>query len=329
MSILKTLKTDASETVVLMLVPDAFLPHISEFMDDLKTKWFAGEPPFKEAMEDVITLTTATVQGAPELPHGSDIVSLIRRAASVGVRMTDSQQRRMVELFGDARCSAMFGPNWGEGAFKLAKVADRETLTRHDGKWVTVPNQHFRQDVLDAIIAFQPPAPPIGDPMVIPFGPDTSNDHLLHPATPPQQAVPQDVNYYQPQQFVPPQYAVSAPQVQQAYQQTPPPQGYAGYQAVPQSYGLNPAQYQAKLDELIKLSYTGRDLSNPQIGLIDKTIKMGAYRIFPGRKDGPMQEFLRLCGKTKRKEDKSGYEPNPAFDQGFFSYVNQFCGNQN
>lgn len=344
MSFIKSVKTSETETILLLLVPDAFLPHISGYMDDLKAKWFAGEEPFSEAMQEVVTFTTAAAQPAPEMPEGSNIISMLQRAASVGARMTDSQERRMRELFGDARASALFGPNWGEGAFRLAKVADPQTLTRHDGKWVQINNTSFRQDVYNAIMAWPLPA----DPMAIPMGneyrpgPDTSNDHLLTQGLlPPQMVVPQDVNFYgnmqippaqqamaqhfadqaiaqtantsQPQ-FVPPQYQVAQPQMQAAYQQVTHP-------------GLHPQFYPQKLEELIKLSHTGRDLSNAQLGLIDKTIKFASARIFNGRKDGSMQEFLRLCSKSRRKADKTGYEPNPEFDQQFFDYVNRFCGN--
>jgi len=253
--------------------------------------------------------------------------------------MTDSQERRMRELFGDARATALFAPHWGEGAFRLAKVADPQTLTRHNGQWVQINNTSFRRDVYDAIMAWELPANPMdipigNEPMPNPPvvtvqipspypGPDTRNDHMLTPASAPQMAVPQDVNYYQqkhtfdpgPQPaFVPPQYQVAQPQMQAAYQQVVSP-------------GLHPQVYQQKVEELVRLSHTGRDLSNRQLGLIDRTIKFASTRIFIGRKDGSMQEFLRLCSKSRQKADKSGYEPNPEFDQQFSDYVNKFCGN--
>lgn len=361
MSVLNSLKTSETETAILLLVPDSFLPHITAQIDDLKAKWFAGEPPFDNDMKDIVTLTTAQQQGAPDLPLGANIVGMIQRSASVGAKMTDSQIRRMKELFGEARANFLFGPNWGEGAFKLAKYADPQTLTRVDGKWVQVNNTQFRRDMYDALMNYQLPANPmdipIGDepqprpPIVAvqvpaPYpGPDTRNDHLLNQTVLPGVAVPQDVDYYNQavaptvpyptpqvpqtgqygapsQQFVPPQYNVTPQQYAQQY--TAPPQAYQQ----PTQTRLDPQMYPAKLEELIRNSHTGRqELSQPQVNLIEKTIKGSAFRIFTGRKDGSLQEFLRLCNKSRRKADKSGYENNPEFDQQFFDYVNRYCGN--
>ena len=347
MSVLNSLKTSETETAILLLVPDSFLPHITAQIDDLKAKYFAGEPPF-DNMEDIVTLTTAVAQGAPDLPLGANTVELLQRAASVGVHMTDSQMRRMKELFGEARANFIFGPNWGEGAFKLAKYGDPQTLIRQDGHWVMVNNTQFRRDVYDAIMSYSLPANPMDIPIgneyqpqppVVPVqvpapypGPDTRNDYLLQQTVPQQYAaVPQDANFYQPQQqqFVPPQYNVTPQQFAQQYSAPPvvqqPQIQYPG--------ALPPHMYQQKYEEFVRLSNTGRDLSNPQYGLIEKTVKFSSNRIFTGRKDGPLQEFLRLCNKSRRKEQPRGYqgqpeyEPNPDFDQGFFDYVNKTCGN--
>lgn len=81
--------------------------------------------------------------------------------------------------------------------------------------------------------------------------------------------------------------------------------------------------------EIITLSLQGKELSFPQLNLINKTIPGAADKLFRGRKGGErgaaMNLFLSNASKTRQKPDRSGYEDNPDYNKAFVDYATPLC----
>jgi hypothetical protein len=74
-------------------------------------------------------------------------------------------------------------------------------------------------------------------------------------------------------------------------------------------------------EKVVELSLQGKELSDAQRRLIDRTLKGAVGNMFRGGRSGAMDFFLRIYNRSRQKEDKSGYEPNPNFRKDAYDYA--------
>jgi len=74
-------------------------------------------------------------------------------------------------------------------------------------------------------------------------------------------------------------------------------------------------------EQIIEGSLRGRQMSDKQFRLIERTLQGAGKRMFPGSKDGSLQDFLKYYSKRKRDDRTKEWSDNPDYNEEAFAYA--------
>lgn len=136
-------KNNSNESVVTLIVPDDLLVKFQATVQALSMQ-YASQPDSAEVPDPP----------AESEADYSGVIATIMKAASIGDRMSAGKVKRIKEVLGEERANAIFGPNYGTGAWALFTPADPMRLRQKPGGvgWYQENNPYHNPKLLAQLL---------------------------------------------------------------------------------------------------------------------------------------------------------------------------------